>query len=227
MTAKRKIQMTVDLCMVLILPLLMAYNLISETAHECFGIAMTALFLCHHLLNRHWYRFLTKGKYSKMRILSVAVNFLLLIIMAALAVSGIAASKHLFTFLPVKGGQTAARTVHLISSYWGFVLMSFHTGLHGGMLLKMAKKTFHISSLPRYGNIMIKMLVFSIWAYGIYAFIHRQLGEYMLLKTQYVFFDFSEPLLFFMTDYISIMFMGVFSGYYGLMVLMGRKGKRR
>lgn len=227
MTAKRKIQMTVDLCMVLILPLLMAYNLISETAHECFGIAMTALFLCHHLLNRHWYKSLTKGKYSKMRILSVAVNFLLLIIMAALAVSGITASKHLFIFLPVKGGQTAARTVHLISSYWGFVLMSFHTGLHGGMLLKTVKKAFHIPGLPRYGNIMIKMLVFGISAYGIYAFIHRRLGEYMLLKTQYVFFDFSEPLLFFMTDYIAIMFMGFFSGYYGLMVLMGRKGKRR
>lgn len=225
MTTKRKIQMITDFLMVLLLPLLMAYNLISEVAHECFGVAMILLFLCHHLLNRHWYKSLAKGKYSKTRILSVAVNFLLLIIMAALAVSGIAASKHLFAFLPIKGGQTAARTVHLISAYWGFVLMSFHTGLHGGMLLKMAKKAFHIPSLPKYGNVIVKMIVFSISAYGIYAFIHRQLGEYMLLKTQYVFFDFSEPLLYFMADYIAIMFMGAFSGYYGLMVLMRREQK--
>lgn len=51
MTTKRKIQIVVDLCMILLLPLLMAYNLISELAHECFGIAMVLLFLCHHLLN--------------------------------------------------------------------------------------------------------------------------------------------------------------------------------
>lgn len=36
----------------------------------------------------------------------------------------------------------------------------------------------------------------------------------MLLKTQYVFFDFNEPLFFFMMDYISIMLLLVFSGYY-------------
>lgn len=214
MTIKRKTQIVVDLCMVLLLPLLMAYNLISELAHECFGIAMILLFLCHHLLNRHWYKSLAKGKYSKTRILSVAVNFLLLIIMAALAASGGAASKHLFTFLPIKGGQTVTRTIHLLSSYWGFVLMAFHTGLHGGMLLKMAKKAFHMPNLPRYGSIMVRMVVLCISAYGVYAFIHRQLGEYMMLRTQYVFFDFSEPMLFFMTDYIAILLMSVFAGYY-------------
>ncbi len=225
MTTKRKIQIMVDLCMILLLPLLMAYNLIGEVAHEYFGIAMVLLFLCHHLLNRHWYKSLAKGKYSKTRVLSIAVNFLLLIIMAALAMSGIAASKHLFTFLPIKGGQNMARTIHLLSSYWGFVLMSFHTGLHGEMLLKMAKKAFHVPSLPRYGAAFIRMTVLCISVYGVYAFIHRQLEEYMLLETQYVFFDFSEPLFFFIMDYIAIMLMSAFGGYYLLTILNGRKQK--
>lgn len=225
MTTKRKIQIMVDLCMILLLPLLMAYNLIGEVAHEYFGISMVLLFLCHHLLNRHWYKYLAKGKYSKTRVLSIAVNFLLLIIMAALAMSGIAASKHLFTFFPIRGGQTAARTIHLVSSYWGFVVMSFHTGLHGEMLLKMAKKAFCMPSLPRYGAIIIRMVIFCISVYGVYAFIHRQLGEYMLLKTQYVFFDFSESLFLFVMDYIAIMLMSAFGGYYLLMILSGRKQK--
>lgn len=223
MTTKRKIQIMVDLCMILLLPLLMAYNLIGEVAHEYCGVAMILLFLCHHLLNRHWYKSLAKGKYSKTRILSVAVNFLLLIIMAALAVSGAAASKHLFTFLPIRGGQTAARTIHLVSSYWGFVVISFHTGLHGGMLLKMAKKVFHVPSLPRYGNIMVRMAVLCISVYGVYAFIHRQLGEYMTLRTQYVFFDFSEPMLYFITDYIAILLMSAFAGYYFFKFFTWRK----
>lgn len=222
MTTKRKIQMITDFLMALLLPLLMAYNLISEVAHECFGVAMILLFLCHHLLNRHWYKSLAKGKYSKTRILSVAVNFLLLIIMVALAVSGIAASKHLFTFLPIKGGQSMVRTVHLVASYWGFVLMSFHTGLHGGMLMKMAKKAFRVPDLPRYGYIIMRMVAFCVMFYGVYTFIHRQLGEYMLLKTQYVFFDFGKPLLFFMVDYIFIMLSFAFFGYYWILFTVKR-----
>ncbi len=65
MTTKRKIQIMVDLCMILLLPLLMAYNLIGEVAHEYFGIAMVLLFLCHHLLNRHWYKSLAKENIQK------------------------------------------------------------------------------------------------------------------------------------------------------------------
>lgn len=104
MTVKRSIQIVTDFLMLLFLPLLMAYSLIGEVAHECFGVAIIVMFLCHHLLNRNWYKALIKGKYSKIKILNVVVNFLLFIIMAALAVSGIAASKHLFTFIPIKGG---------------------------------------------------------------------------------------------------------------------------
>lgn len=59
--------------------------------------------------------------YSKIKLLNVAVNFLLFIIIADLAVSGSAGSKNLFTFIPIKGGHTVAQTIHLISSYWGFV----------------------------------------------------------------------------------------------------------
>ncbi len=45
----------------------MAYNLIGEVAHECFGVAMIVMFLCHHLLNRNWYKTLIEGKYSKIK----------------------------------------------------------------------------------------------------------------------------------------------------------------
>lgn len=54
---------------------------------------------------------------------------------------------------------------------------------------------------------------------------NRQLGEYMLLKTQYVFFNFSEPLFLFIMDYIAIMLMSAFGGYYLLTILNGKKQK--
>ena len=177
---------------------------------------MFLLFLCHHLLNQHWHKSLTRGRYSPARVLSAVVNLLLLIIMLALMWSGITQSKYLFAFLPQGGGALIARTVHLAAAYWGFVLMSFHTGLHGGMFLKLGKKIFPLSKTPKYGGIVARLAAVCISIYGVYALSRRQLGEYMFLKTQYVFFDFNEPLFFFVADYISIMLLFAFSGYYVL-----------
>ena len=72
---------------------------------------------------------------------------------------------------------------------------------------------------------MVRMVVLCISAYGVYAFIHRQLGEYMMLRTQYVFFDFREPMLFFIADYIAILLMSAFIGYYLLMILTWKEHK--
>lgn len=103
MTAKRKLSIFTDLAMIAMLPLLMAYNLIGEAAHEWIGALMFLLFLCHHLLNRHWHKSLTRGRYSASRVLSSVVNLLLLIIMPVLMWSGITQSKYLFVFLPQRG----------------------------------------------------------------------------------------------------------------------------
>ena len=41
--------------------------------------------------------------------------------------------------------------------------------------------------------------------YGIYAFIRREFPAYMFRQTMFAFFDFAEPLLFFLLDYLAIM----------------------
>lgn len=54
----------------------------------------------------------------------------------------------------------------------------------------------------------------AISGYGIYAFIKREIGSYMLLKNQFVFFDFGEPLVMFLLDYIAIMGLFAVVGHY-------------
>lgn len=49
---------------------------------------------------------------------------------------------------------------------------------------------------------------------ALYAFFKREIGSYMLLKDQFVFFDFYEPLIFFLLDYIAVMGLFVFIGHY-------------
>ena len=41
----------VDISMIVLMPLLMAYSLIGETFHEVAGTAMLALFIAHHVIS--------------------------------------------------------------------------------------------------------------------------------------------------------------------------------
>lgn len=214
MTAKRKFQIVIDMMMTVILPLLMAYQLIGEAVHEGLGICMFLLFLCHHLLNQHWHRNLLKGRYNSIRLIGTIIDILLFIIMVSLAVSGVMMSKHVFTFLHIDGSTGSARIIHLLASYWGFVLMSVHVGLHWNMMLGMIKRTARREKSSTGCRIVLRVVAAILCCYGVHAFVQRQLGTYMLLKSEFVFFDFGESFLYFVFDYVAIMFLFACLGYY-------------
>ena len=112
---KKKIRIVVDCGMVLLLPLLMAYSLVGEAAHEYLGIGMFLLFIAHHILNIAWWKHIFRGKYTPLRVLGMTVNFALAMIMLALPISGMILSRHVFRFLHFNGASTA-RTVHLTAA---------------------------------------------------------------------------------------------------------------
>ena len=69
-----------------------------------------------------------------------------------------------------------------------------------------------------------------IAGYGIYAFGKREIGGYMMLTSHFVFFDYEEPLVFFLLDYAAIMGLFVFLAYYvleGLKQINGKQEKSR
>lgn len=226
MTVKRKVQIVIDVIMTVLLPVLMSYSLIGEAIHEWAGIAMFMLVLLHHGLNWKWHKNLLHGKYSGLRILGIAVNTVISLLMLALMISGIVMSRHVFSFLGLDGGASLARTVHLVASYWCYVLTAFHLGLHGSMLIGMLRKAFSIKAPSTVRSIVSKGSAVLIAGYGIYAFAKRELGAYMLLKTEFVFFDFSEPLVFFWADYLAIMALFAVLGYYTSQMLVKANEKR-
>ena len=79
---KKKSKLAVDILMTLTLLFLMGYQLWGETAHEWAGAFMLVLFLAHHVLNTAWYRNLFRGKYTRVRILTSAVDLALFALMA-------------------------------------------------------------------------------------------------------------------------------------------------
>ena len=206
----------VDIAMVVLLPFLMTYELIGEATHEILGIAMLVLVVAHHLLNRSWHTHLLRGKYTLQRAVMTAMDALLFALLILQAVSGIMMAKHTFGFLPHVGRRSIARTIHMTGAYWSFALMCVHAGFHMLPLMRKLQKQ------PAWRKIAAVGVLVSI--HGVYALVKRQLPGYMFMQIQFAFFDYDEPLVFFLLDYLAIMMLFVALGD-GLQILMGKKKK--
>lgn len=214
-------KMALDCAMLVLLPLLMAYSLVSEAAHEWLGAVMCLLFAGHHILNRRWYPTLATGKWTAGRIFQTAVNTALLVCMLALMVSGIILSRHVFSFLPISGGQNFGRIAHMLGAYWGFCLMSLHLGLHWNMVLGMFRRPWGTPSKAQ--RLLIRGAAFAVACYGFFAFFKREIPDYLFFRSHFVFFDFDEPLAFFFLDYLAIMAAFTWLGHYLLALVRQRK----
>ena len=210
------IRITVDAAMTVLLLLLMGYSKIGDLAHEWLGVAMTALFVIHHILNRKWIKNVCKGKYTPYRVFQTVTASLILLTMLGSAISGVILSRYLFASLNL-GGAYLARTVHMLCGYWNFVLLSLHLGIHWAMMIGMVSR-----KMPKnkpYWKWIARGIGVLVAAYGVYAFIARQMAEYLFGITQFIFFDEDEPIVLFLLDYIAMMELFVLVGHYVTLLL--------
>ena len=219
---KKHIRIIVDCGMTLLLPLLMAYSLVGEAAHEYLGIGMFLLFVIHHILNIAWWKNLFRGKYAPIRIVGTVLNFVLVIIMLALPISGMILSRHVFRFLHF-GGAATARTVHLMASYWGLVLMSFHAGMHGNVMIGMFRKAANMQQPSKIRTWSLRVIVVLLAVCGVHAFVKNKISSYLFLQTQFVFIDFSQPIILALIDYLLIICLFMIVGYLFTMQLKKAK----
>ena len=200
-----------DIGMTVLLMLLMAFELIGRAAHEWIGIGMFALFILHHILNRNWSRSLFRGKYTPFRVFQTIFAVLSLAAMLGSFASAVLVSREVFAFLPIRGGLALGRSLHMLCAYWGFVLLSVHLGLNWSVILGVAGRLAGKPSRPR--ALVLRILGGCIALYGVYAFFRRGIPDYLFLRTEFVFFDFEEPLAFFFLDYLAAMGLFVWIGH--------------
>ena len=103
--------------------------------------------------------------------------------------------------------------------------MSVHLGFHWGMMIGIVKKHFQKQQKRTVWGLRLAALFLA--GYGVFAFIKRDIGNYMVLKHHFVFFDFEEPLIFFLLDYIAVMALFVFVGHYVSILFKRYVHKRR
>ena len=207
MQANRKniIKKTVDALMTVLLLCLMAYQVTGETLHEWGGIAMTVLLVVHHILNFKWYKSLFRGKYNAYRVVTVTVNTLLLASIALTALCGMAMSSHAVPFLYGVLPVSFARRFHLAMSFWSFILMGFHLGLHVPAMTAGLK-----------WNGKIKTVVAAAFAVasgaGFWLFVKNGIPDYIFFRMPFAFFDYDKPAALVFLENIAILTAFAFLG---------------
>lgn len=216
---QKHIRLVIDVLTTLILPVLMAYELVGRGTHEWLGVAMLVLILIHHIINRSWYARLFKGKYTKLRTLMTALDLALTVLIILQGISGISLARYARLPSPLIP-RSIARQIHMAGAYWSFALMCVHAGLHTSTMVAKAKGA--LAHCGVWIGRLCKLFVWLFAGYGLFAFIKRDLFEYMTLQIQFAFLDFGEPLIFFFADYVAIMALLMFAGH-GLKRLLSRR----
>lgn len=226
MKLKSRLRLVADALMTLSLLFLMGYQFWGDSAHEWVGAAMFVLFIIHHVLNLGWYRTIFRGQLTPFRGFQLLLDMAVFAAMLGLMLSGIMLSNEVFSFLNIQSGLAFARLLHMAASYWGFILMSLHLGLHWSIFTGLARKLLKLKPCRRSRRAVLFLLSAGISAYGAITFVVRELPGYMLLRTQFVFLDFGEPAALFYLDYLAMMGGCVFIAHYTSSLLRGLRGAR-
>lgn len=215
---------SLDVMMFVLVLLLMAFHLTGQQLHELLGTITLLCFIVHHILNWKWHQNILKGRYQLPRKLMTFVNVILFIDVICLGISGMLMSNYVFRFIPSFGSISLARRIHMVASYWGFVMMSIHLGFHWHMILISIKKKFN--NLSYYIQLIFyKFLPVVICLIGLFFFIKNRIYMYMFSIESFVFFDYQMNFLNFIKEYLFISFLYIGIGYIILKKIRDRRSK--
>jgi hypothetical protein len=124
-------------------------KVISLDFHELGGLFVCVLFLFHKLLNWKWIVAVSKKIFNKdlnfKTRLGYIVDFLLLISVTTILVSGIFISKILFRNIDSR--SLPWQMIHYFASAVSLILMGIHIGLHWGFVMGMFEKYLKIPNV--------------------------------------------------------------------------------
>lgn len=192
----KTIKMIADACMTVLLLCLTAYQVTGELLHEWFGIGMTVLLILHHILNRRWYAALFRGRYNVYRIVMTAINTLLLLSVALTALCGMSMSAHAVPFLYGMLPVSFARQFHLALSYWSFVLMGVHLGLHIPTMTARWNRVLRA---------ILSILCTAVAGIGAWLTFKNGITDYMFFRSPFAFFDYDRSAVLVFAENLAIL----------------------
>lgn len=211
----RHAKIVVDVAMAVVMIALMATALVQEVPHEWFGIALFVLVTTHIVLNWRWIVAVMRRRRNVLQTVQLVSMGLLVACIVGLAASSLVLSKHVFGFLPALPGAAWARRVHMLCSYWAFVLAFVHAGLHMRLPRRMAAGPLWAC---RVGWGLVS-------AYGAWWFVKLGLPAYLLGQVQFAAMDTQTPLILTCARWTAIAVLVAGAAHYVRALLDQRKRK--
>lgn len=176
--AQRTLRRAVDVALAILLLVQMCYQLLPEDFHALLGVVMTVVVAVHLWFNITWIRSLGKGRWGAARLLLAACSAASLLLIALLALSGLALSGILPALRPLDG---LARAAHLSSSYLALLILPLHAGLHAAKTLN--RSTSNVAEPAEKLGLTAWLLASCA---GIYEFFSLHIWDYVTLRMPFV-----------------------------------------
>lgn len=194
MKTTKTAKVVLDIAMALVLVAIMATALVQEAPHEWLGVTLFVLMVIHIVLNRKWLASVFRGRHNALRIVQIIVVVGLAVCIIGQVASSLVLSKHAFGFLPAIPGAGWARSVHMLCSYWAFVLAFAHAGLHARLPKRMT--TWQLWAA--------RIALAAIACYGVYCFAQLNMASYLFGQVLFAAADYEAPLALSFARYASI-----------------------
>jgi hypothetical protein len=140
--------------------------------HEIAGLAIGAAFIVHQIINWKWIKQITlnlfNNKISFKTKLGYIIDFLLLISMAYIIISGILVSKILFPNIKINN-QLFFTITHIAVSYLTLIFLGIHIGLHWTWVISIFNKIFKPAKANKIFIYISRVLVILIFIFSIYT----------------------------------------------------------
>lgn len=122
---------------------------------------------------------------------------------------------------------SAARLIHLSCGYWSFLLASVHLGLHGGIFLAVGRKLRGGKPLAGKEKISLRAAAGAAAFCGGICFIQQKIVDYLLLRTEFAFFDYEKSPVLVFGELLAMMVLWAAVGYLLWRIARGGIGMKK
>lgn len=140
-------------------------------------------------------------------------------------ISGILVSIDIFPIIPVFNDMLY-REIHVLSAYWGFILMAIHIGFSWGIIINAMRRMTGVAGTNRTRTIILRLIAVLIVVYGVQASFERDMFYKLTVYNPFS-WDFETTALDLTIDYLAIMGIYIGGTHYALKFINQKKDKTR
>ena len=154
-----------------------------------------------------------------MRIVMTTVNIILIASFLLTAFCGMSMSGHAVPFLYGMAPASFVRRMYLSMSFWSFVLMGIHLGLH-------IMTIFVKMRISKKANLVLQMTLAATGGCGFWLFLKNRIPDYLFFRVPFAMLDYEKAAGIVLLENVIMLIFWVFVGMQVMNMLI-KKGKNQ